>query len=375
MFISSTFNKNVSAGSALSRAAAAVVLGTAVFSTSAFAAKDDTPKGKPFQAIDEQLSELDQRLTNLSSIVDEQLMLTMPVEVNVNCAAGDSVAAALAEYANATAPLTINIEGVCNEVVGILRSNVTLNGASTDATIHSDHGVFGSVTVSRSVGNVNLTNLTLSGGTGLLATRSSNTFLSNVEITQTNNGLLAVDNASVTLEDSHIFDNNVGVLATRQGNAGVVNSTVENNTVGLLAQTGGLVYLQSTSSSGNNGAGSVVSNNTLGAMADSGGRLVVANSRIEGNSAIGVRVRTQSSVRVGGGSLISGNQIGVQAHENTSVELSGATAEISGNTIGVRCMAPTAYLTPAPPGAPGPIVINNSVDLIDCRLGFPTPTP
>ncbi|MEX1033192.1 MAG: hypothetical protein WDZ30_07510 [Cellvibrionaceae bacterium] len=335
-------------------------MATLALSANVFAA----PKGNPFQEIKASIDELSQQLESLSAIVDEQLTTAVPVDVAVDCNAGESISDVLTEYNTATAPLTINISGVCNEVAAVLRGNVTLQGVTGDAGIHSDSPTFGSVTVSRGARNVRVFNLALTGGQyGVLVVKNSQVLVSDVNIHQTVTGLVAVDNSMVDLTASNVHDSNSGVIASLGGTINLSNTIIENNSgFGVVAMSNGLANLRSVAPDGSETDGVTLRYNGNGVVAQDGGRALIADAQIE-FSGFGVFVRTQASVTFNGDNVINGHATaGVFAQRNTSVVFNPGNHTISNNGFGVNCSADTAYLAAAVP-----TFINNGFgDIVGC---------
>lgn len=340
-------------------------------------------KGNPFAEIEQQVAALDVRvdvlddsvsglsdaLNALSDVVDQQQFSNMPIALSVDCAAGESLAAALNEYVNASAPLSINVNGVCAETAYVLRSNVSITG-EPGAGVHTPFPGVGNITVANGARNVRISDLALSGGLGVVVTRNAQAVLDNVDVSNSANGVLALDNSHVYVQNSRLFNNSTGGIARANGNLVLNNSVVENNQVGLYALASGIVQLTPRTAEGPMSAGVIVRNNFTGFVGQTGSRLLLTDATFENNSNMGIFLHTQSAAHffapiVSGGNSISGSGFGVMAYKNTSLLFAGATHAFTNNTTGIRCNADTSYFTAFPGALPGPFS-GNVTDVEGC---------
>ena len=159
--------------------------------------------------------------------------------VQVDCAAGDSIQAALN---NPAQELTIEISGICDQYVEVTRSNVILRGAtdpSPDAlTTPLPDGIHftGSLPIENAllVKNtffVTIESLSLTGGTsGLSVNNSFAVRLTNCRLEDSGFAGAFVNSARVTMVDTLVTGN--ASRGVRVGNAGFftcLNCTIENN--------------------------------------------------------------------------------------------------------------------------------------------------
>lgn len=123
-----------------------------------------------------------QQRTNLELIprLGELESDKLPIEISVDCQAGETITDALKSASGSQAPLSITIHGVCQEHVSLNRSNVTIKGNNISDGIQEVRGKLkvrdgkkGEIFLNREayplwVGggakNVFLENLTITGG-------------------------------------------------------------------------------------------------------------------------------------------------------------------------------------------------------------------
>ncbi|MGY8790097.1 MAG: hypothetical protein ACKVKR_07405, partial [Pseudomonadales bacterium] len=144
-----------------------------------------------------------------------------PILLAVDCTNGDSISAELARLATAPNHIQINITGVCEEQVLILRNNVTLSGSGPQDGITGNYAV----AATHGVSNVTVRDMTLKGGFA---------------------GLTCHQGAAVTGVNLHILDGERGVLAFHNGTCRLIDSLISGNTQGmtiaLAAISGALGY-------------------------------------------------------------------------------------------------------------------------------------
>lgn len=340
-----------------SRYGVAALLGLGLsLSSTAFA------NGQPFQEIDESITALNQQLESLGDVVDQQLANTLPVEMTVDCAAGQSISAVVDQYRYATAPLTIDITGVCDEVVVVRRNDVTLRAASPGAGIHSDSPSHGNVTASQGSG-VTVEGLSLTGGgSGFMAARNSQSVLSNVDISQADSGVVALDGSFIEVIDSTIHNNENGAVAMRGGVVAISSSLIEFNTNGVVATFSGVVNLRDIAPDATSTDGVTLRNNTIGVVAQMGGTAAINGALIEAGN-IGVFAQTQAAVQLSSTVLRDHATAGVFARRNTSLSFE-PNNDISNNLFGIFCSPDTAYLLTG--GSPGSVINNINVDINGC---------
>lgn len=341
----------------VSRCGVAALLGLGLsLSSTVFA------NGQPFQEIDESIAALNQQLQSLGDVVDQQLASTLPVEMTVDCAAGESISAVVDAYRYATAPLTINITGVCDEVVVVRGNDVTLRGASVDAGIHSDSPDYGNITASQGSG-VTVEGLTLTGGgPGFLGARNSQSTLSNMNISQAESGVVALDGSMIEVIGSTIHNNVNGIVAIRGGVLAISSSLIEFNTNAVVSTFSSVVNLRNTAPDGTPTDGVTLRNNNIGVVVQMGSTATITNALIEAGN-IGVFAQTQGAVQLSSTVLRDNVTAGVFARRNTSLSFQ-ANNDITNNGFGIFCSPDTAYLLIG--GGPGSVINNINADILNC---------
>ena len=194
------------------------------------------------EALEAKVSQMQEQLLNITDP-------TMPLNINVNCNAGEAVSDALAMGQSTIRPLFIHIEGVCEESVFIGRDNVNLGGMSREDGIQApNYGGFAVTIYGASM--VRLGNLTISGGgiaslggasyeangitvegayIALSADKGAYGILRNVTIQNSSWGVYATSAAHLIVIDSQINGNDWGVNASGGGTLKVEGSTIEDN--------------------------------------------------------------------------------------------------------------------------------------------------
>jgi hypothetical protein len=198
----------------------------------------------------------------------------------VNCTKGQTITRALQGFD--FIPITIQIQGTCNENVEIIRDNVTLIGDP------SGGGVNG-----------------IDPHNDTIRVRASRTIIDGLTITGGYNGITV--NAGATIQNSTIKNAGVNGIAFYHGGHGLVNNcTITNN-----PRWGILVEAASAT---------------------------ITNSTISLNAAAGILVKSGGGARIGipdrsvGATSYAGNMI--KDNQSNGIEIfGGAGADIGGNTI------------------------------------------
>ncbi len=229
------------------------------------------PPGRPFAELQDQ--------------IDDLRALLEPVEIEVDCAAGETVTAALASVEGSRAPLTIKINGICTESVFITRDgDTTIKGSSTLDGLLAPVACTGAV-INVIGAQVTLDTLSIDGGgIGVNVAGASTALVINAEIRNyCFAGLNAVGIASLTnsLVTAGTGDGFVGVSSAANGNIGISNTVIQNNIVGVRAINGGVLGLLN---------GTVVQDNTTVGASVVGGSLIMAGALIHDNGSGGVLV-------------------------------------------------------------------------------------
>ena len=204
--------------------------------------------------------------------------------IAVDCASGQRINEALQQAAPF---LTIDVRGLCQEQVVVLRDNVTLRGAdpSRDGILAPPGAGEDSALLIRSARNVTIDGLRISGGRreGLRVTDSTDSIVISNSLLEGNEIWGAsIDDSTVTFQ-STVFTNNAVLAADGIGG-------------GLIVARGSDVACIACSIELNPATGT-----QLGAVAFSGSTLRIDSSRVEGATA----VLAQSHARA----LVTGSEL------------------------------------------------------------------
>lgn len=332
--------------------AIAIAISLALASPLAFA------RGGPFKEIDELRQQLDALSATLASKIPPRAVA--PVEVPVNCAAGDTIAEVLDEHRYSPAPLTIHVSGVCHETAVVLRSNVTIRAAEPGAGVYSEDPLYGAITTGNGANGIIVEGLHLSGGAhGVLASRNSQVEVIGVEVTGTGTGLVAVDGSLMDVASSTVHNNSTGIGVLRNGTVTIAGTLIDNNTSGIYATTGGLLNVRNMDGRGAVIGDVIIRNYTVGAILDLGGNALIRNASFE-NGTVGVLVRMQSSVQLIESSIRDNVSAGVAGERNTSIHFQGNN-DIRNNGVGISCSDSTVAM-----GWPGIVEDNVHADIVGC---------
>ncbi len=278
-----------------------------------------------------------------------------PISCTVNCAAGGTLASAVALKPRTTSRLTITISGTCVASTDDLPSSITIQGASSSATLAAPKATTDPVLGISGIG-VELSKLTISGGVYALRGRSGSAFtgtdlivekastadiLLNHSVVTLNtstvensagDGIDANWNSTVFLNGGIVQNNtSTGVNAVYDGSADVYGGALlqNNGYQGAGAGYGGTVLISAGSvtkngfgSGGVGGIGtgtgghvvvegsttSVSNNDHNGILADdSGSALVQDGATIANNSGNGLVLVQGGFAKVRAGATVSGN--------------------------------------------------------------------
>lgn len=316
------------------------------------------------------------------------LLLQLPVaggrtSFAVDCTAGQKVSDVLAEVAEGTQRVVVEITGTCAESVNVMRDDVTLVAAVPGAGLAASES--GDPLRLQGVRGIEVVGLTLTGGgtaldavdgavflardvtvtgaeIGIQLSGGANGVLENVVVEQSTGfgaGVGVRDNSTLRMYGGRVADNAdrgvdcdsgyvqlEDVLVTRNaGNHAVVaewtgcsirisgSQIVDNQADGALAFGGGVVTIHGSLVSGNSrsGAGSmdggvvgvyssVVRDNLgPGLFAASGSTVDVQRSTISGNGQGGINANGASAMRVESDTVVEGNTGGGVQLSDTSV--------------------------------------------------------
>lgn len=228
----------------------------------------------------------------------EKLSSTEPLNIFVDCSAGEKIQDAINENSAFFRPINITIQGLCVEAVNISRDYISLNGSqSGDGLRAPSPDTFAVLEVQRSK-HVSLSQLTLQGGqNGLHATNNSDVHASELHASAAGQCLAMNLGATAEIENS-LFDNcYIGASSVGNSSLKLTHSTISNSQVfGVSSQNGGTILLFD---------GSVVTNSGFhGVYSSIGGTVEIRDSTIETSTEFGVHADSGGVVLIDRGGLV-----------------------------------------------------------------------
>jgi parallel beta-helix repeat protein len=246
------------------------------------------------------------------------------VVIKVNCAKkGQTITNALQSHLGN--PITIEVQGTCNENVSILRDDVTLvanpSGATVTGvnpnedtiTVNSVRTVINGLTVTGEgsgivvLGSATIQNCTVqnAGRTGIVFSHGSQGTVDHCTVQNNENYGILIEAASATVTNSTVSSNiqrGIGVTLSGGARIGIATptayaaNTISNNGGdGILVSSGGSAYIGGNTISGN---GTSPSFGVFGINIQSASAVVVGFNSITGNSGSGIFARS-SNVQIG----------------------------------------------------------------------------
>lgn len=238
-----------------------------------------------------------------------------PRTVNVDCAAGQTIMAAL-QAAPVHLPLTLNVRGTCTESVRIHRDEVTLNAASAGDGIRAPSAGQPALSLN-GARHISLFGFTLTGGDNALTTTGgAGVFALNLHVTQAGNGILLTNASS-----GQFF--NLTVDHSRQSGAGASSGSALSIGVGSITDSGlNGIDIQN----GHLEASSVTISRSgaMGVALRDGGSAELRGTTIQDSGDTGVHVFNGSVANLIGGTVVSGARFGGVIAHSGSVNLQGA---------------------------------------------------
>lgn len=267
---------------------------------------------------------------------------TVQHEFTVHCAAGETIADALAQ-APPYGHVTITIEGVCQEKVRIHRDNVTLRGASPGDGMQGSAGVDDDwvLSVCQARGII-LEQLTLTPHpdtwVGLELTQGAYVSAKNLHITGHKYGVTVGRNSYGFISGSTIEDCKFSCLsASENGGVKFYSGLIRNSLLwGVTSSSGGIVRLGGDEE----GDDVFVRNNNIGAFVTDGGLIQLQKVIVENNAGDGVVVKGGSNLAIDW-SIIQGNSGHGISLSDTSVALGGQNQIINNGGYGITCAPPS----------------------------------
>ena len=243
------------------------------------------------------------------------------LELFVDCAAGDTVGAALVAAQSHAGPVNIAISGVCEENVGIDRDDVHISGLERSDGIRGADPAASTVTIT-GARQVEFSNMTLSAGRRGIDARAGSVFTAEGvtirDMTVSATGVGA--GSSAFLSDCSILDNAIwGVTADSGGSVVLENCEISGNSQGLFASHATIV-----------GVDLHVTGNETGVGAHLGGQITIWASVIEENGT-GVAGQLNSSIKAGAGTRIANNEFNGVHMSTGSVFVMSDNSIIEGN--------------------------------------------
>lgn len=312
----------------------------------------------------QQLTALQQQVAALLQQI-QGLGALQPLDLTVDCGAGQTVSAALAQAGGRASQVRITIVGVCSEAVNVMRSRTVLRAGSPGAGLESPSDT--TPVLSVNAGEVVVDGLTLSGGIGVtVSSRGQVLFVRTLMKDSTFHGLMSFGGRVELMHSTVQGSAGVGIQAIQGSHLRLGQSVIQNNAFALDVGSGSFGLLDGGTQVRSNGSGVGVS---FGSM------LQVGQVVIEDNGGAGLMVVGGSMVHfgfAGGIAIIRGNMGHGLYLRDTSVasELfsgSGKAEILNNGGFGVFCSPPPAVAQLA-----GPIgtVAGNAAGQISCPVGF-----
>lgn len=261
--------------------------------------------------------------------------------VHVDCAAGDTIAHALALPAD---ELVIELSGTCVEDLVIERDRVIVRGVTPDATIQGDLTSPGSAVLIRGASKIDLQSLAITGGetVGVRIQRNAEATLRGVRLTETPFfGLLIEQGSSAVLIETIVSDHGFfGVVVF--GDSGITvqgtNDLSRNGQIGLFMSSGATIHTNGVSQITANDNGTVGIFLQAGAgglfggvearrngfagldMAFGGHFASIGVNEFSDNGVFGVTLGHSARFSAAG-TVVNNGSVGVFASENARVEM------------------------------------------------------
>lgn len=314
-----------------------------------------------------------------------------PPFATVDCAAGDTVAAALAA-APPTGRYSITVKGTCTEAVRLDRDETTLRAFAPGDGLTAPAGAF-SVLAVNDARRVDLDQLTLRGGqNGLSVGRGATVSAHGLRVVDAaNTGVGIFQSASVQLNNPTVENaGHAGIQASSGGVASIHGGAILNtDTFGIGAQSGGdvsvgggtvvrgtrFIGLYAAFSGSIDVFSATIEANGTGAMANQGGAIHFNGAGgivIRGNDHTGVAANNGGSVAVSAGTRVVNNRGGgVSAFNSAAIQVEGSFVQDNGGDGIVLSGASSAQIqnsTITGHARDGVLVADTSV----AQFGFPS---
>jgi parallel beta-helix repeat protein len=243
--------------------------------------------------------------------------------VNVDCAAGDTIARALTR-GDERKSLTILISGTCSENVVINRSDIKLAAAAPGATLVGPDAALDVIRVTGS--RVTIDGIAVTGGrNGITADGAAGLIVQNALVQGTGRtGIAYSHGASGIVDGVTVTGNARDGIAVDSASATIVNTQVTQNTrhgVGVFTNGSARIGIDN----GNNPAGNVISaNGANGININFGAGALIAMNQITGNGTISAPGNPRNGIGLNSATadLIGGNTISGNAGQGISLRMS-----------------------------------------------------
>jgi len=242
--------------------------------------------------------------------------------VNVDCAAGDTIARALTKGDDRKS-LTILISGTCNENVVVNRSDIKLAAGASGATLAGPDATLDTIRVTGS--RVTIDGITVTGGrNGITGDGAAGLIVQNAVVQGTGRtGIAYVHGASGIVDHVVVQNNSVrDGIAIESAYAAVINSQITLNGrhgIGVFDSGGARIGVDNAS----NAAGNVISGNTVngihivfGSSAFIGMNQIIGNGNPIGS---GINLSSASADIVGGNTITGNNGTGINLRSSSAV--------------------------------------------------------
>jgi hypothetical protein len=262
-----------------------------------------------------------------------------PLNLTVDCNAGQTVAGALGQAGQRPSLVVILISGVCVESVAINRNNTDLRGATPGDGLQAPSAQANVLSIGAR--DVSVSGLTLSGGTGVLIGAGSAVRIMNSRVVGSSFHGMSIFSAFVDLSSTTVEGNAIlGIQAMSGSLLRLRGSFIQNNGGGLGIANGSFLLLD--------GGTQVVSNGS-GASVNFGSTLHVGTARVENNDMSGVDLAGGSVAHFGFGGGVGvvrnngGHGLLLLDTSVASAAFEGGTAQIVDNGgFGILCSGPPA---------------------------------
>lgn len=293
--------------------------------------------GQPFDALQQQIDALQSQVDNLTAAISLE-----PIEMYVDCSAGDTVNGAISSAGGLPNSLIITISGTCSESVIITRSNITLVGENPSDGISG----FYSVLASRGASHIEVESMTLGGGSiGLGCFSGATVTARNVNIVNSNTGVMALHGGNCDISDSTIIDNSTGLIVGNGSQVWLRGVDVTNSVASVTnSDTGAIVHTSSNLNldrSPTDSSPTTISKFYRGFQIVSNGSVELSQAIIEGNTADGIFVSSGGSVFVTSSANVAirnNGRHGISIGNLANAILSGVVNISNNDGFGLECI-------------------------------------